>query len=235
MARRIFEHHRLVDHRQFQMRCRIVDRYAGVLCQEHHYESHGCEGQTRIDRQFAMRQRVDDSRQQCTLRYQRRREEHHQQRRFGKKSDQHFAARAERAECRADIHRSQRHEYAREHEHPDQRDRIRGHAQRRIDAEDRDDRRCHRHRAELDIGRSAEQRRGIVRDHRILVQQLAQRPIRLQHTGAAAILQPRPALIDPADEQRRQHDRNQRLDQCIRISQSAHNTNASSASSVAKL
>ena len=38
MPRRVFEQHRFVDHREFEVRGRIVDRDAGVLGQQHHHE-----------------------------------------------------------------------------------------------------------------------------------------------------------------------------------------------------
>ena len=50
MARRILEQHGLVNHRQLEMRRRIVDRDARVLGQQHHRECDGGEGEARIQR-----------------------------------------------------------------------------------------------------------------------------------------------------------------------------------------
>jgi hypothetical protein len=89
--------------------------------------------------------------------------------------------------------------------------------------------------AELHVRRGAEQCRCAVRDHGVLVQELAQHAIGLQHAGAAPVLQPGAALIDPAQQQRCGENRQQRLEHAEQDVRGAHSTNASSATSVAKL
>ena len=135
---------------------------------------------------------------------QRGREEHHQQRRLGEKADQHLAARAERAEGGADVHRRQRDEHPGQREQPDQRDRVGRRRERQVGRQRRDDRAGEQHAAEDDVGRGAEQRRGVVREHRLLVEQLVQQPVRLQQPRRRPVLQPGAALVDPADQQRRE-------------------------------
>ena len=63
---------------------------------------------------------------------------------------------------------------AREREDADQRDRVGGRRVGEVGAERRHDRGRQRHAAEQHVRRDAEERRGVVRDDRVLVEQLAQ-------------------------------------------------------------
>ena len=89
-------------------------------------------------------------------------EQHHQQRRLGEEADQHLAARAERAERGADVHRGQRDEHAGQREQAHERDGVGGarEAAGRSPATGRSRRRapC---MPEDDVGRHAEDRRGM--------------------------------------------------------------------------
>ncbi len=69
------------------------------------------------------------------------------------------------------------------------------------------------HAAEHDVGRDAEQRRGVIGQHRVLQKQLSQHPVRLQPPGTAAVLQPGPALVDPTQHQRCSQHHQQGLEQ----------------------
>ena len=213
MPRRVLEDHRLVDHRQLEVRRRVVDRNPRVLGQRHHRERDAGEGEARIDRQLAVRERVDDRRQRRRAGDQRCGEQHHQQRRLGEEADEHLAPRAERAERGADVHRGERDEHAGQREQPDQRDRVGGARERQVGGERRHDRRRAAHRAEDDVRRDAEDRRGVLGDHRVLREQLADRPVRQEQRRRALVLQPGAALVDPADQQRRQRAARSRLQQ----------------------
>ena len=59
------------------------------------------------------------------------------------------------------------------------------------------------HRAEDDVGRYAKQRRSILRDHRVLVEELANAAVGQPDARRTSVLQPRPTLIHPAEKQRR--------------------------------
>ena len=142
VPRRVLEHHRLVDHRELEVRRRIVDRDARVLREQHHRERDAGEREARIDRELACaRASRRSSAATSTGRDQRGGEQHHQQRRLGEEADDHLAPRAERAERGADVHRRERDEHAREREQADQRDRVGGLRERQVGRERRNDRR----------------------------------------------------------------------------------------------
>ncbi len=92
------------------------------------------------------------------LREKGRGKKHHQQCRLGEKADQHLAARAERAECGADVHRGQRDEGPCQRKQSDQRDGVGGRSEQQVRRQAGHDAACQDHRAEDDVGRDAEQR-----------------------------------------------------------------------------
>jgi hypothetical protein len=98
VACRVFEDHRLVDHRELEVRRRIVDRDARILRERHHRERDAGEREARVDGELAVRERVDDCRQRGRPRDQACGEEHHEERRLGEEADEHLAPRAHRAE-----------------------------------------------------------------------------------------------------------------------------------------
>ena len=160
-----------------------------------------------------MRESVDDRRQRRRARNEARREQHHQQRRLGEKADEHLAARAEAAECGPDIHRGERDEDTGERKQADQRDGIGGAGERQIGGKRGDDRRGQCHRAEHDIGRKPENGRRVFGDHRVLMEKLPDRTVRCEQRRSAPVREPRAALVDPADERRREQQRDRKLQQ----------------------
>jgi hypothetical protein len=144
---------------------------------------------------------------------QRCREQHHQQRGLGQEAHEHLAPRAERTERGANVHRRQRHEHARQREQADQGDRVSRQRERQVGGQRRNDRRGAAHRAEHDVRRQAEDRRRVRGDYRILGKELPDRAIRQQQRRRAAVLQPGPALVDPANQQRRERQRDRELQQ----------------------
>ncbi len=58
---------------------------------------------------------------------------------------------------------------------------------------------------------------------------------RIPYVQVKAGLQPRAALVHPADEERRKHERRQHLEQLRQPPEAAHNTTASNTTSVMKL
>jgi hypothetical protein len=99
----------------------------------------------------------------------------------------------------------------------------------------RHDRRRAAHRAEDEVGRHAEDRRRVVRDDGVLVKELPYRVVRQEQRRRRLVLQPGAALVDPADQQRRQHQRDDELEQLRKDVEGAHRTKNSSASKVQKL
>ena len=182
-----------------------------------------------------MRERVDDRGQRRRPRDQRCREQHHQERGLGEEADEHLAARAHRTERGSDIHRGECDEDAGEREQADQRNRIGGARERHVGRERRYDRRRATHRAKDDVRHRAEDGRRALGDHGILGEQLADRPVGQQQRRRALVLQPRAALVDPADEERRQRDRDHELQELRGEAVDRHRTKKRSASSVQKL
>ena len=130
----------------------------------------------------------------------------------------------------------ERHEHAREREETDQRDHVRGGRERQIGREHRHDAHREPHAAEEHVRRRAKERRGVVREHRVLVKELVQHPVRLQDARAAPVLQPRAALVDPAQHERRdQHDQHRLQHLEDDAAGVGHCANTSSAISVMKL
>ncbi len=132
VARRILQDHRLVHHGELEVRARVVDRDARVLGEQHHEEGHRGEGEARVDREFAVRERVDDGGELGRAADERGGEQGHQHRRLGEEADQHLAPRAQPAEGGADVHRGERREHARQREHADQRDDVRRRREREV-------------------------------------------------------------------------------------------------------
>ena len=157
MPRRVFEDHRLVDHRELEVRGRVVDRNARVLREQHHEERDRRERHARVDHELALAQRLDDRHERSGMADERGGEQRHQHRRLGQETDHHLAPRAERAERSADVHAGERHEHAREREQPDQRDHVRGRRERQVGREHRHDADREPHAAEQDVRRGAEQ------------------------------------------------------------------------------
>jgi hypothetical protein len=98
-------------------------------------------------------------------------------------------------------------EDARQTEDADQSDGVGRRRERQVGGQHRDDGAGQQHAAEHHVGREAEQRRGAVRQHDILVEQLVQHVVGLQQRRRRAVLQPGAALVHPAGEQRRQRQR----------------------------
>ena len=99
----------------------------------------------------------------------------------------------------------------------------------------RNDRRGDDHRAEDHVRRGAEQRRGILREHGVLVEQLVDRAVRQPQAGCSAVLKPGAALCHPAHEQRRDGERRRDLKKLGQDRGPIHSTSASSAINVRKL
>src|SRR2546426_700462 len=131
----------------------------------------------RVNGELAMRERLDDGGELRRAGDERRREQRHQHCRLGEEPDQHLAARAEAAERRADVHRGERREYPRQREHADQRDDIGRRRERQVGREHRNNARSEPHATGQYVRRKAEQRRGVARHDRVLVEQLGQRVI----------------------------------------------------------
>ena len=217
------------------MRRRVVDGNAGVLGQRHHDKRDAGERHAGVDHQLAVRDRLDDGGERRRMRDERGGEEHHQQRRLREEADHHFAARAKRAERSADVHSGQRDEQACQGEQADQRNGIGGLVQRQVGPQGRDDGGGERQAAEDQVGRRAEERRGVVRKNDFLLEQLGQHAVRLEDAGCALVLQPGAALVDPAGQQRREQNGERQLGELGGDAGSAHRTKSSSRSRVAKL
>ena len=163
-------------------------------------------------------------------------EDHHEQRGLGEEAHHHFAPRAERAERGADIHRRERHEHARRGEQADERDGIGGPRERQRVPIEGMIAAARTIVPNTTYGRDAKQRRGVRREHGVLVEELADAAIRQQQRRRRLVLQPGAALVDPAQEQRRgQRAQRARSRTCVSQSNAAHSTSASSTSSVTKL
>ena len=225
-----------MNHGQFQMRVRVVHRHARVLGERDHGEGHTGEQEARVDRQFAVRQCLDDRGQRGRARNHRRAEQDHQQRRLGQKTDQHLAPRTERAKRGAHVHGGQRDEDARQREQADQRDRVGRRRQRQIGRERRHDGAGQQHAAEHDVGRHAKQRGRVLGQHRLLDEQLVQHAVRLQQARRRLVLQPGAPLVDPAGHQRREQQGHSNGHQLRNQAQKAHClTTSSTTISVTKL
>ncbi len=233
---RVLEDHRLVDHRQLEVRRRVVDRHACVFRERHHREGHAGERKARVDRGFLRADGLDDVRQRSRLRQESRGEQHHQQRRLGEEPDQHFAARAQRSEGRADVHRRQRDESPGKRKNADQRDCISRGGERKIGRQRRHDAARQNHCSKDHVGSDAEQWTGVLGDDRLLPEQLVQRAVGQQQRWRALVLQPRAALVDPSGQQRRAEHRDQDHQQLGSDAVQAHrNTSTSITSKVTKL
>ena len=100
---------------------------------------------------------------------------------------------------------------------------------RQIDRDHRHQRGGQPHADEQDVGGVAEQGRGVVGQHRVLVEQLDQVAVGLQDAGAAAVLHPGAAVVDPAQQQRRGQHHQHVLEQLQQEGRGIHRTNASNA------
>ena len=236
VAAGVLQHHRLVNHRQLEVGGRIVDRNARVLGERHHGERDAGERHAGVDDELAVREGLHDGRERGRIRDERRGEQHHEQRGLGEKADHHLAPRTEAAEGGADVHRSERDEKAGEREQADQGDGVRRADQRELCAERGDDRGGAGQAAEDEVGRGAEQGARAMSEHDLLLEQLGEHAVGLQHPRAAAVLQPGAALVDPAHEERREQHRKHQFGQlggeCGEV---AHRVKVSSTSSVTKL
>ena len=140
-----------------------------------------------------------------------------------------------RAEGCAHVHGGQGQKYPRCRQQADQRDRVGGLGERQAGRDRRDDRRRGHHGAEDHVGREPEQPRGVLGDHRILVEQLADFAVRLQKAGRGLVLQPRAALIHPAAKRRRHGQRNRYSRHLHDPVEYAHSASANKTTSVTKL
>ena len=236
VTRRVLEDQRLVDHGELEMSGRVVDRDASVFREEHHEESDRREGEARVEGELAVREGIDDGGELGGAGHERRGEQRHQHRGLGEKADQHLAPCAEAPERGADVHRRERREHAREGEHAHQRDDVRGGREGEAGCEHRNDARGEPHAAEQDVRRPAENRRCVVREHRVLVEELGECVVRQKDGRRRAVLQPGAALVHPAhEERRREHDEHRLQDLESDAGSAAHRTNTSSAIRVMKL
>ena len=102
----------------------VIDWNPGVFGQRHHGEGHTGEQQAGVNHQLAVRQGFDYCRERSGPRDHRGTKQHHQQRRLSQKTHQHFPARAQRAKCRANVHRRQRDKHPCQRKQPYQRNGV---------------------------------------------------------------------------------------------------------------
>ena len=112
---------------------------------------------------------------------QRHAEHDQQHRRLREGRDHDLAAGADAAETGADIHPGEREEEARASEQRDDRDQVGGPVEQQAGGEGRHQRGGNPDRGKGDIGRHAEQPRGVVGQHHFLAQQSQQIAIGLKH------------------------------------------------------
>ena len=237
VPRRVLEQHRLVNHRELEMCRRIVDRNACVLGEQHQREGDRGEREARVDHEMLAREVRGNRGQRRGRRDQRRDENDHEERRLRQEADHHLATRSKRAECCSDIHSGKGQEYSRGREETHEGNRIRCDDERQPPGKGGDDGGGYHHRAEYDIGRDAKQWRCVLREHRVLVEQLADVAVRQQHARRAAVGEPRTALIHPAYEERRRDERDRDLERLRDEGAESHvaSTTASRKTRVAKL
>ena len=169
MAAGIFQHHRLMHHRQFQMGRRIVDRDAGILRDRHEDEANSA----RPSDTRRPTRRVHDGGDGRELRRagdQRQREHDQQHRGLGQRGEHHLATGARSAEARADIHAGQRQEKRRLPSSATMAIRSADQTEHQFGREGRDQRGGNPGGGEHEVGRDAEQPGGVVRDHGFLAQ-----------------------------------------------------------------
>ena len=185
VAAGILEDQRLVDHGQLEVRGRVVHRHARVLGQRHHGEGHAGEGQARVDREFAVRQRLDDggrARSSCEI----------------SEAENSTISSAGSARKPTSISRrapsvpnavpmsiaaSEMNTRASANSPTSAIASAAGDSGRSVDSVGHDGA-GQQHAAEDDVGRDAEQRRGVLGDHRFLVEQLVQHAVGLQQARA---------------------------------------------------
>jgi hypothetical protein len=235
MPRRVFEEHRLVDHGEFKVCRRVVHWNAGILREQHHGERDGRERQARVKGEILDCEPFRDQRQGRGRGQQRGDENDHQQGRLGEEADHHFPSCTERAERSADVHGRQRHEGTRDCEETHQRDRVGRGTEGQACAHRGNDRCGGNHRAEHDIRRDAEQRRRVLRDHSVLVEQFANTVVREQQARCTPVLQPGTAGVDPAEEQRGEDQCREHFQKLGEPGHRAHSITASSTTRVMKL
>ena len=194
----VLEHHRLVDHRQLEMRGRVVHGKTACLCQRHHEERAEREEMSRAQRSRGIRHGArDDLPEIGGARGERQREDGERDGGLRERGHGHLTARPHAAEGRAGVEPGQRQEKRAEQQEIDHDDQIANGVERRGHREDRHEEGDGHDARKHDEGRRPEEPRGVARDDDLLGEQLAQLQIRLPPRRAAPVLQPR---LQPANE-----------------------------------
>ena len=139
-------------------------------------------------------------------------EDDHQQGGLGEESHHHLAARPERAEGGADVHRGERQEDPCRGEQTHERDGIGRDREWQSRAHRGNDAGGDHHRAEHDVGRHAKERGRTFGDHGVLVKELANAAVGQPEARCATVLQPRATLVDPAEKERCRGERCDQLE-----------------------
>ena len=197
--------------------------------------SNRCERKTGVKPETLRRKMLRYRRQCRGSRDERGDEDHHQQRGLCQEPDHHLAPCAQSAEGRADVHRCERHEDARHGEKPHERDGIGDLREGQPRTHRGNDARGHYHGGKDDIGRQAKEPGGSSGDDGILVKELAYAAVRLPQARRTAVLEPRAALVDPTEKERRRGEGDDELEQLRDDLDRPHNTTARSTTSVTKL
>ena len=191
VPRRVLEQHRLVDHRELEVRRRVVHRDAGVLGEQHHREGDGREREARIQRERLDRRAV---RRSAAAPWSREISEATKMTISSAGSARKPIIISRRAPSvpkavPMSIAASDMNTRAIA-SRPTSAMASAARTEWQARAHRRNDRGRRNHRAEHDVRRHAEQRRRVLRDHGVLVEQLADAVIRQQQarrtSGSAA-------------------------------------------------
>ena len=200
----VLEHHRLVDHRQLEMRRRVVHRNPAGLGDQHDEEPGKREDVARAERATPCSERAAHDRAEVERsRRERGGEEPQHQGGFGERRDRHLAAAAHAAERTARIERRGREREAAEREDADQPEDAAGALERRRRDQDRDQRRRRDRRGKVHARAEHVDPGGGLRSHRLFSQELGEIVVALQQRRTLPRLHPRLHLLDAAAQQRR--------------------------------
>ena len=197
----VLEHHRLVDHRQLEVRRRIVHGNATGLGDQHDEESRQRQdvagAKERAGRERAAHDRAEIERSGR----ERRREEPQHQGGFGERRNRHLAAAAHSSERAAGIEGGGRQRKAPERKDAHQSKDAAGALQGRRRHEHRDERRRRHGGGEVEARAEHVHPRGGLRSHRLLAKQLGEIVVPLQQRRSLPLLHRRLHLLDAASEE----------------------------------
>jgi hypothetical protein len=219
---RVLEQRAFVDHRQLEVRVRVVDRLATGLRQDDERERDRGQRQRRARPHLRPRGGGYDARQVGRACHERRDRKRQDERRLDERRDREVPAGAHQREAVRHVPRRRREREARKRQQPEQRQRVVTDAERRGMLRDGDEqhrggdgRRDHARREPVD------ERRSLHRDG-ALVPEPSQLAVRLQGRRPAPTLESRLPVLHEPRQQRREGDAARELHGAGRRRRAAH-------------